>query len=157
MFTNHEWEYITSLKSLTRDEHGRGWTASDDLNGYLLYLPWWAKDRVVDKTCLLYQVDSKGQLFILCILHVWRIQTSARAMLIEYKTDARHAQLEHYHVPKGRWGHLGLRSISPFDGAHAAPKMPERRQTARARPLAQLSSCDSTQTLGTQCREAESE
>ena len=122
MFTRREWQYITSLKSLTRDEYGRMWTANNELNGVLLYLPWWAKDRIVDKTCLLYQVDSKGQLFILCIVHVWKIHTSADSMLISYKTDARHARLEQYVVPKGRWGHVGLMAISPYGGAHVAPK-----------------------------------
>lgn len=133
MFTNREWRYITSLKSLTRDEYGRLWTATPDLNGFLLHLPWWAKDRVVDKTCLLYQVDSKGELFILNILHVWRIETGSHGMLIKYKSDARHARLEEYYVTKGRWGNVGLMTISPFGGAHVAPKTtfaPPPAQTA---------------------------
>ena len=123
MFTTREWRYITSLKSLTRDEYGRMWAADCKLNGFLLYLPWWAKDRIVDKTCLLYQVDSKGQLFILCIVHVWKIQTSSKGMLIIYKTDARHARLEYHYVPKGHWGHVGLMTIYPYGGAHVAPKL----------------------------------
>lgn len=124
MFSNREWRYITSLKSLTRDEYGRMWTASSELDGYLLHLPWWAKDRTIDKTCLLYQVDSNGKLYILSIVHICRIQTSTHGMVLLYKTDARHARLEYYYVPKGRWGHIGLMSISPFGGAHVAPKLP---------------------------------
>lgn len=131
MFTNREWKYISSMKSLMCDEYGRMWSACGDLNGYLLYLPWWAKDRTIDKTCLLYQVDSKGQLYILCIFHVCRIRTSARAMLIEYKTDARHALLEHYYVPKGRWGRIGIMSISPFGAAPVAPNFPVRQKPAQ--------------------------
>lgn len=122
MFSNDEWRYISSLKSLTRDEYGRMWTASHRLNGFLAHLPWWAKDRRLDETCLLYQVDSKGELYILCILHVWRIQTTKTDMVIAYKTDARHACLEQYRVRKERWGHVGLMAISPFGGAPAAPR-----------------------------------
>lgn len=114
MFSHKEWTYISSLKSLTRDEYGHMWKASDDFNGFLSYLPWWALDQRLDKTCLLYQVDSKGQLFLLCIMYVCKIVTSLHSMSIFYKTDKRHARLEIYKIPKYRWGHIGLMSISPI-------------------------------------------
>ena len=135
MFTVKEWKYITSLKSLTCDEYGRAWTASDELNGFLSHLPWWAQDQRLDRTCLLYQVDSKGQLFFLCILHVCSIQTSSTGMTIQYKTDTRHACLEWYYVPKWRWGRVGLMTICPFGGEHVAP-----RTTVSAPPSPALSS-----------------
>ena len=123
MFSRKEWRYIENLKSLSCDEHGRMWKPTDDINGFLINLPWWAKDKILEKTCLLYQVDSKGQLFLLCIMHVRQIKTTADSMLILYTTDARHARLEIWTVPKWRWGRVCLMSISPFDGAHVLPKM----------------------------------
>lgn len=124
MFSRKEWRYIENLKSLSCDEHGRMWKATNDINGFLIHLPWWAKDNPLEKTCLLYQVDSKGQLFLLCIMHVRKIKTSNDSMLILYTTDARHARLEIWPVPKWRWGQVGLMTISPFGGAHVLPKMP---------------------------------
>lgn len=124
MFTNKEWRYIENLKSLSCDEHGRMWKATNNINGFLIHLPWWAKDNPLEKTCLLYQVDSKGQLFLLCIMHVRQIKTTVDSMLILYTTDARHARLEIWPVPKWRWGRVGLMTISAFGGAHVLPKMP---------------------------------
>jgi len=115
MFSKKEWHYIENLKSLSYDEHGRGWKATNNINGFLIHLPLWAKDNPLEKTCLSYQVDSKGQLFLLSIIHVRQIKTT---------TDARHVRLEIWSVPKWRWGRIGLRSISPSDGAHVLPKMP---------------------------------
>lgn len=124
MFSRKEWRYIEHLKSLSRDDYGRMWKPTGNINGFLTHLPWWAKDRTLEKTCLLYQVDSKGQLFLLCIMHVRKIKTTSDSMLILYTTDARHARLEIWTVPKWRWGRLGLMSISPFGDAHALPTMP---------------------------------
>ena len=118
-----EFGYIENLKSLSCDEHGRMWKASGNINGFLIHLPWWAKDEILEKTCLLYQVDSKGQLFLLCLMHVRKIKTSVDSMLILYTTDARHARLEIYSVPKWRWGRMGLMTISPFGDAHVLPTM----------------------------------
>lgn len=124
MFSRKEWRYIENLKSLSYDEHGRGWKPTNNINGFLIHLPWWTKDNPLEKTCLSYQVDSKGQLFLLSIIHVRQIKTSTDSMQILYTTDARHARLEIWSVPKWRWGRIGLTSISPSDGAHVLPKMP---------------------------------
>ena len=124
MFSRKEWCYIEKLKSLSCDDFGRMWKPTDNINGFLIHLPWWTKDKILDKTCLLYQVDSKGRLFLLCIMHVRKIKTSAESMLILYTTDARHARLEMWSVPKWRWGQVGLMTISPSGGEHVLPTMP---------------------------------
>ena len=56
-------------------------------------------------------------------MHVRKIKTTSDSMLILYTTDARHARLEIWTVPKWRWGRLGLMSISPFGDAHVLPMM----------------------------------
>ena len=124
MFSRKEWRYIEHFKSLSRDDYGRMWEASNHINGFLIHLPWWAKDNKLEQTCQLYQVDSKGQLFLLCIMHVRKIKTSIDSISIIYTTDARHARLECYRVPKWRWGRVGLMSISPFGDAHVLTTMP---------------------------------
>jgi len=129
MYSRKEWRYMEHLKSLSRDDYGHMWAATNHLNGFLTHLPWWTKDQKLEKTCLLYQVDSKGQLFLLCIMHVRRIRTSAHTMHILYTTDARHARLLCYRVPKWRWDRVGLMSISSF-GDVRGPPMLQPQQSA---------------------------
>lgn len=76
MFSIKEWCYIKNFKSLSCDEHGRSWKATNNINGFLIHLHLWAKDHPLEKTCLLYQVDSKGRLFLLSIMHVRQIKTT---------------------------------------------------------------------------------
>lgn len=103
MFSIKEWCYIKNFKSLSCDEHGRSWKATNNINGFLIHLHLWAKDHPLEKTCLLYQVDSKGRLFLLSIMHVRQIKTTNDSILILYTADARHACLEIWSIPKWRW------------------------------------------------------
>ena len=84
-----KWNYISNLKTLTRDEFGHMWSLENSLNGYLAHLPWWALDQKLNKTCLLYQVDSKGKLFILCIMYIVHIRTYDIILLFIPTTTAR--------------------------------------------------------------------
>jgi hypothetical protein len=120
MLSAKKWNYISNLKTLTRDEYGHMWTAENSLNGYLAYLPWWALDQKLNKTCLLYQVDSKGKLFILCIMYIVHIRTHPEGYTIIYSNDKEHARLHTYRITKLRLNKVGIMSIQPFGVSRAS-------------------------------------
>ena len=122
MFSTKKWEYISNLKSLTRDEYGHMWSSENSLNGYLAHLPWWALDNKLNKTCLLYQVDSKGQLFLLCIMHIVHIKTHRLGYTIIYKNDKEHARLHTFRVNRMRLNRIGITTIQPFGVSRDSPK-----------------------------------
>ena len=121
MWSAKKWNYISNLKTLTRDEHGHMWSAENSLNGYLTHLPWWALDRKLNKTCLLYQVDSKGKLFILCIMYIVHIKTHREGYTIIYTHDKEHARLHTYRINKWRLTNVGIMSIQPFGVSRESP------------------------------------
>jgi len=123
MFANKDWDHISNLKQLTRDNCGHLWKQDEKLNSVLVHLPWWAKDRSLDMWCLLYQLNSKGGLHILCIMYVLQIRTSAKCMSIWYKNDKRHARIKTFRVSKWRWNQVGLMATTPFYGEFSSPSL----------------------------------
>lgn len=111
MLSAKKWNYISNLKTLTQDEFGHTWFAENSLNGYLAYLPWWGLDQKINKTCLLYQVDSKGKLYILCIMYIIRIRTHCEGYTIVYSHDKEHARLHTYRINKMRLNKVGIMSL----------------------------------------------
>jgi len=122
MLSAKKWNYISNLKTLTRDEYGHMWTAENSLNGYLSYLPWWALDQKLNQTCMLYQVDSKGKLFILCIMYIVHIRTHSEGYTLIYSHDKGHARLHTHRINKWRLNKVGIMSIQPFGVSRASPE-----------------------------------
>jgi|TARA_B110000977_G_scaffold197430_1_gene279941 hypothetical protein len=111
--TLEDMKAISSAAYLDVDSNGSRWnTLESDINSFIAHLPWWAFDSDLERDCLMFQVDSRGALQLLQILHVVRITTHPEKVSIWYKLDARHAKLEVCSVPKGRWRKVGLKSIN---------------------------------------------
>lgn len=108
-----EMKVIGSVARLDMDSNGVRWNTLDsDINAFIAHLPWWALDRDLGKDCLMFQVDSRGSLQLLQILHVVRITTQSDKVNIWYKLHAHHAKIEVCFVPKARWRKVGLKSIN---------------------------------------------
>ena len=114
MFSDKEWTEIVQPKFLLGDQHGQYWLADGKINGFLRRLHFQFLDQPVEKDCILYQIDSNGALLILQIMFVVEIRAQTGQYVIIYKTDQRHARLEHYLVTRGRLGHIGLCSVIPL-------------------------------------------
>jgi hypothetical protein len=112
MLSKATWDYISSLKTLTVDNSHHHWKLHHGFNAYLSQLPWETLDRPLQQDCLLYNVDSKGALHLLGVLHVVRIRTRSTSKTILYKYDAQHARLHVFRVPREQWSMVGLMAIS---------------------------------------------
>ena len=111
VMSDKEWDIVSNPKYLSCDQHGFPCEFNCKINGFLSHLPWWTLDQDVGQDCLLYQVDSNGALYLLQIIHVYKIYSSLKGYTIYYKHDVRHAKLNVYFVPRARLSHIGLMSL----------------------------------------------
>ena len=65
-----KWNYISNLKTLTRDEFGHMWSLENSLNGYLAHLPWWALDQKLNYSCTKWILKENFLYYVLCILSI---------------------------------------------------------------------------------------
>jgi len=97
---------------LSTDSNGFGWDINDEtLNGFVGNLPWWAFDKNINQDCLIYQVDSKGKLYLLQVMHILKITTMSNKYVITYKLDSRHAKIKLFCVPYWLKFRMGLKSM----------------------------------------------
>lgn len=115
MLSSAQWEEIMTPKQLICDQHGQRWEADNEINCFMSRLPWWCLDRDLQRNCVLYQVDTNGALRLIQLIYICYIRTLSDKIVIVYKTDERHARLEHHFLPLAFVSKVGLMSVVPVN------------------------------------------